>query len=447
VRGGARDRADARRALTISVIVAAAVARLGVRVVAARLRSLPESRASIGGRTACEALIRLGPTFIKIGQILSTRADLVAPDAIAHLRRLTDDVPPAPVAALRSEIEQSLGAPPEALFAWISSEPLASASMACVFHATTRTGQEVAVKVRRPKVADVIERDLRLLQALAGVGSVVPGLRSIPVRDVTTEVGGCVRRQLDFGREADVQRRLRAALSPDERVVVPRVVDDLTGGSVITMDLVHELVDDSGPQPPCREALFSALNALYRMIFVEGLVHCDLHGGNLRFLPDGSVVLLDFGFAAALSQEDRLRFAEFFYALAVDDGERAAEVTLELASSVPVVLDREAFVREVADLVAAASGQAAASFSVARFAGGMFAIQRRHRVRGSVGFVMAIVALLVLEGVVLEHIPDLDFQDRAKPFILRASIRRIDRLPQGVEALAALASRSAPLPD
>ena len=160
---------------------------------------------------------------------------------------------------------------------------------------------------------------------------------------------------------------------------------------------------------------------LFRMIFAEGFVHCDMHQGNLHLLADGRAVLVDFGFIAELRRTDRIKFAEFFLALAINNGIRCARITLEIARSVPEDFPYQQFEREVAELVDAVSGASARDFQVFRFVTGMFDVQRRFRVRGTTGFMMAILSLLVFEGIAKDVDPDLDFQREAMPFVLRAS--------------------------
>jgi ubiquinone biosynthesis protein len=392
--------------------------RLGLR----RARRRPTPTGDVLGRTLADAFQALGPTYVKLGQVLSSRADLLGPEVARGLERLVDRLPPGPFSVVPATVAADLGLELDEAFSAFEREPLASASLACVYRATLHDGRRVAVKVRRHDVAERIVLDLRMLQAAARLAERLPPLRALPLEASIAELGRCIADQLDLRREADAHRRLRDALRWEPELVIPELVDELCGEAVLTMELLDGLQRDDRPDRT-RAALVVALNALYRMIFVEGLVHCDLHAGNLHFLPDGRVAIIDFGFVAELPYEHRLRFAEFFYALATDDGALAAEVTLELAASTPPGFDPVPFAAEIAALVRRSSGRGAHEFLVAGFAAEMFAIQRRHRVRGTTAFTMAIVALLVFEGIVRDVAPDLDFQERAKPFIFRTSLR------------------------
>lgn len=207
------------------------------------------------------------------------------------------------------------------------------------------------------------------------------------------ELCACLERQLDFRREAAANRRLRRAMACERGVVVPGLVEELCSQSTLTMELIAGTPDPGClPAEQARTAVRAAVRSVYRMIFVEGFVHCDLHHGNLRFLPDGRVALLEFGFMAELEDSGRLAFAKFFYAMAINDGPLCALLTVE--------------------------------FRVADFVGRLFDLQRRHGIRATSEFATIILSLLVLEGIVNEVHPDLDFQSEAQPYIFRASIRR-----------------------
>jgi ubiquinone biosynthesis protein len=156
------------------------------------------------------------------------------------------------------------------------------------------------------------------------------------------------------------------------------------------------------------------------MIFTEGVVHCDLHPGNLALGPGDLVTLVDFGLTAELGADDRRAFAELFYAMAENDGELAARIAIETAVHRPPGFDRPGFTRDVCALIAEASGALPADFQVAAFAGRLIDLQRRHGLHSTTAFTMPIMALLTLEGTIKGHAPSLDFQALARPFVMPA---------------------------
>ncbi|HET7464362.1 MAG TPA: AarF/UbiB family protein [Longimicrobium sp.] len=416
----------ALRALELGWHAAAAAVRLGARLAAGTLTRGGETRASITGRTLAEGFEALGPAFVKLGQLLGTRRDLLGDDALRHLARLQDGLAPGPFGVVAGLFRAELGVETGAVFAELDPTPVASASIATVYRGRLYDGRVVAVKVRRPGVARRIGTDLRLLRAGARLLARLPPFRLIPVEATLAHFCACLERQLDFRAEAAACRRLRAALACEPGVVIPALVDELCGPSILTMEFIPGLrAHPARGGPEARQALGAAVRALYRMIFQEGCVHCDLHRGNLGFLRGGRAVLLDFGFVAEIGRYDRVKFAEFFLALATGDGARCARVAREMALAVPPGLDYAAFEAEVAALVAEASGARAGEFLVARFVGRLFDIQRRHGLRGTPAFVMPILSLLVLEGIVRDEDPGFDFQREARPFVVGPAVQAL----------------------
>jgi len=410
-------RALAGRALATGALVTAGAAELGCALVVNRVRRR-EAPAAVAAHVASRTLERLGPTYVKLGQILATRRDLLPAEVAARLERLQDRLEPAPFETVPARFRAETGLDLHEVFAELDPRPLASASIASVHRASLRDGTPVAVKVRRPGVARAIDLDVRLIRGAARLASRLPGLRGLPLLAALDEFDACLLRQVDLRLEADAGRRVWSALADHPRIVVPAIVDGLSTESFLVMELLE--LDRTARGPESRQALVAALRALYQLIFLEGLVHCDLHGGNLFLLPGGEAALVDFGFVAELPESVRIRFAEFFLGLATNDGPRCARITVETAAFVPPTLDYARFEAEVGELVSRAANAVVADFRVADFVLGLFDVQRRHRIVGTSAFTMAIVALLVFEGVANEIAGDLDFKREAVPFVLRA---------------------------
>jgi ubiquinone biosynthesis protein len=426
--------------------------RLAFRLASARLAQRGTSRQRVIGRTLAELFEVLGPTYIKLGQILSTRRDLLSEPVTQELARLQDQLPPVSFSVVPALFRRELGTEVEEVFSELDPSPIASASIASVYRGRLRDGRQVAVKVLRPGIRRCVRADLRLLRSLSGLFGRLPPLRRLPLRRAMDEFGTCLERQLDFRLEAEANRRVRAALASEPNVSIPELVEELCGPSVITMQFIEGLGRTRTGSDGA--ALQAALRALYRMIFVEGFIHCDLHHGNVHFLPGGRAVLIDFGFMAEIEDAERLKFAEFFFAMATNDGARCAQIIRETAIFSPPGLDYEAFAADITSLVGSVSGAKASRFQVAGFVLGLFNSQRRYGIVGTTAFIMAIISLLVFEGLAKEVYPDLDFQREALPFILGASSRRNDRkpvtspephpsakLPDSLESLTGAASR------
>jgi ubiquinone biosynthesis protein len=399
--------------------------RLARRAVVNDAQGRPVRLGTLIGDTFVEALSQLGPTYVKVGQILGTRADLLPPGVIASLSGLYERLPPVPEGTLEDVFLAEFGVPLGDAFVTWDPTPVASASVATVYRAWLPDGTGVAVKVVRPGIAGLVAADLAMLRRLAKISQRFPGMREMPLRAIIDELGVSLERQLDLSLEAVANRRLQGALQYEAGIIVPDLVERYCSRSILTMEEVP--ASQWTDAPAIKQALLAVLGALYRMIFVEGFIHCDLHPGNLRLYSDGRAALLDFGFMAEMQTADRHAFAQFFYAMASGDGEACAELALETAASCRRGMDREVFEREMCAIVNDVAGKTARDFSVARFVTHLFALMRRHGVCGTTAFIMASVALLVLEGLAKDAGVDLDFQAEARPYLIRASLSGAQR--------------------
>lgn len=401
-------------------------ARIGAVLALALLRAVTDVRGLVAGvppaallgdrlAWACE---RLGPAFIKIGQLLSTRVDIAPPAACRALARLRDHVPPlaVPVAAraLPAHLAARLSGP---------LTPVAAGAVACVYHGRLLDGREIAVKVRRPRIARLIARDLALFRHGARLLQRLPGLRGAPLADVAGQLGDALLAQLDFLGEARALGRLRANLRDQAAVRVPGVLEEFCRPDVLVMEYVPGL-ESSGRGPDRKEAVVAALRAVYHMLFVDGFVHCDLHPGNLHPMPDGSVVIVDAGFSRQLTDSERRAFATFFYRMTRGEGAGCAEIVLSTVLGGRDGQDTRGFRADMDELVRAAGGSRIGEFDLVSFAVRLFAIQRRHGYYADPQFVFPILSLIVMEGTLREACPDVEFQTEALPFVLRGLMRR-----------------------
>ena len=257
--------------------------------------------------------------YIKTGQFMGTRSDMVPPAYVASLSRLQDQVPARPVATIRQTIEEELGKPVEALFATFDDVPLAAASLAQVHRATLADGREVCVKVQYPEVAGLVKLDVRNLRTI--VGLVARRERNFDFRAVVNEIGTQVPLELDFVREAALTKRVKENLRGYSGIVVPGVVDEFTRRKVLVTEFLpgEKVIGEGGraaalPDGPA--AARAITEAFGHQIMVDGLFQADPHPGNLLAMPDGRIGLLDFGLTKELPQSSRLGFARLVVAAA-----------------------------------------------------------------------------------------------------------------------------------
>jgi ubiquinone biosynthesis protein len=298
----------------------------------------------------------LGPTFIKLGQLLSTRADLLSDAHIEALARLQDDVEPVPYEEIREVVEEDLGARVSNVFASFDEEPIASASLGQVHHAVLRDGREVAVKVQRPGIREVVARDLEVLHGIAGMlDDHTDAGERYHFDEMIEEFERSLARELDYRREAVSLTELGRNLTSFERLTVPAPIDGLVTGRVLTMEHV-EGTKVTGLSGLARldidgEALVDELFRAYlKQMLSDGFVHADPHPGNVLLTPDHRLALIDVGMVIRLEPTTRERMLRLLLAVADGEGDAAADVALAMGTPTSF-FDEEAFRRDVSALV------------------------------------------------------------------------------------------------
>ena len=389
-------------------------------VVVGRRTSVP----ALLGNSMAEVCGRLGGAFLKAGQILSTRVDLLPPDTIASLSRLRENVQPLRFAVLRETIVSldatMSGEPPLN----VESSPLASATIAQVHIGTvSATGERFAIKIRRPGIDRLLSADVRYIRFLSKAIARLPWFRRFPISEATEAVCRAMLNQVDFTAEAHMLERFRRLFSDDANVTVPEVDRSRCTDNLIVMEYLdgYRPIQAYRNQPDlAKTAVQTGLRALYKMIFSTGLIHCDLHASNILCNDDGTVALLDFGFVAEMTPKAKQDFAEFFLSIAFRDGKTAARIVRETALRVGNSLDPVAFEKDMQALVDKSAGRKAADFQVAGFVFDLFQLQRRHGIYGSPDFTLPILSLLTYEGLIKDIYPEIDFQQEAVPFVMSA---------------------------
>jgi len=378
-------------------------------------------RATAAGERLASLFEDLGPAYIKIGQILSCRPDLLSPAFVAPLTRLQDCVRAVAFADIAAEIERSFERPITDLFLHFDRSPVASASIAQVHRATLHDGRIVAVKVRRPGIASKVSIDFGLLRAGAAAVAKLPFMRAMPVVELVDEIRVPVEMQLDFLREAESNRRLRAMFAYAERLRIPAIVDELCTPAVLTMEFMADLQKTTGAAlEPARkrEAAIAGLRALYKMIFVHGFVHADMHPANVLLNDRGELVILDTGLVAVLSDEDRRRFVDFFFGLVNNRGRECSRIVLEMALYRTASCDEAGFEEAMVRLIGRHAALKSREFEVTRFVQELIELQRKFGIRGSTNFIMTVLSMVVYDGICKLLYPECNFQAEARPFLI-----------------------------
>jgi ubiquinone biosynthesis protein len=327
--------------------IAAVLARHGLR----ERRAGDESDA-VRARRLREALQELGPTFAKLGQVLSTRPDLLPPAFVEELSTLQDQVPPLAEHEVVEVMEEELRVPWEDVFETIDPAPIAAGTIGQVHRATLEGGEQVVVKVQRPTARDEILRDVGLLELFAEqVAEREVFRRVVDVPAVVEHLSSSLRRELDFCIEAKNIERLREVLAPFSRLDVPRVYDEFTSSRLLVLEDIRGVpVREAPPGPARTEAAQQLVEAYYRQILTDGFFHADPHPGNLLWWRD-RVYFLDLGMVGEVVPEVRELVLLLLLAFWQEDVPFLADVVLMLGDAATLPDDTEAFERELGELL------------------------------------------------------------------------------------------------
>ena len=371
-----------------------------------------------------QALEALGPIFVKFGQVLSTRRDLLPADIADELAKLQDRVPPFPSEQAIAELEKAYGKPVNTVFKSFEREPIASASVAQVHFAVLHDGTEVAVKILRPRIFDIIAHDMALLDAAAGlVEHVWAESRRLKPRQVVAEFAKYLRDELDLMREAANASQLRRNFLNSPLLAVPEVHWDYCSTSIMVMQRMHgttiSRVDKLRAQGVDIKKLAKAgVEIFFTQVFRDGFFHADMHPGNIFVTSTGQYVALDFGIMGTLTDEDKSYLAQNFLAFFKRDYKRVAMAHVE-AGWVPKGTRVDEFESAIRSVCEPIFDRPLKEILFGRVLIRLFQVSRRFNVEIQPQLVLLQKTLLNIEGLGRELDPDLDLWKTAKPFLER----------------------------
>lgn len=348
------------------------------------------------------ALVELGPTFVKLGQALSTRPDLVGPALAGELQELQEHAPADPPEVVHDILRQELGRPPEEVFARFEPEPLASASIGQVHRASLHDGSPVAVKVQHPDIEHKLEVDLDIVLGLAQWAEKVPELSDYRPHAVAAEFQRTIRRELDFRREARHIQEFARQFAGNPAVHIPRVYPEYSSRRVLTMEFIDgiKLADTqrlAASGIDLEEVARRGAEMYLAMIFAHGYYHADPHPGNLVLMEGNVIGLLDFGMVGRIDERLQEDLAEMLLAVANQDAEHLAAVIVRVGS-VPAELDRASLSVDLADFLAHYTTQSLADFDLSAALNELVEIIRRYHVVLPARLALLLKMLVTLDG-------------------------------------------------
>ncbi len=387
-----------------------------------RLMRAPAGEPATFGSRLRGALTELGPTFIKLGQVLSTRPDLVGHKIAEELTGLQDRVTPMPFEKMRPVIERELDAPMDTLFTSIEHTPVASASLSQVYRATLTTGEIVAVKVQRPDIEEIIESDISLMESVAEwIADRLDDQRMLDPPGIVEEFARSIRRELDFEIEARIAQQFVANFEDDPHVTIPQPFHEYCSRHVLTLEWIDGVpVDDvecyaERNSDPAEVARIGC-RTLCKMVFEDHLFHADPHPGNIFLLGDNRLAFLDLGMSGHLEPSDVQALTDLFLAIFNTDSEACLEAVLQLSSG-EEPSNRTLLAHEIAEYVAFEARVIVGGGQIARGIELAVQIMRRHNLELAPRFSLLLKALATIEVVGKELDPKMDMTPVIQPYV------------------------------
>lgn len=425
------------RTIGISFVLIWAFLSYGFRRLFSK-RMTQDQKERLRGEVMAKTCERLGATFIKFGQILSTRPDLLGPGYIAPLSRLQDSVKPESERRIRKMLAKELGARVADLT--MEPTPIAAASVAQVHRGRLPDGTVVAIKVQRPGVDGRIRGDVGILAFWSKIIHWLPAIRPLSLPGSVGLFGKALEGQLDFEQEAENNRKFASNFKTVEGLSVPRLYPDYCTRRVLVMEFVEGVKGSEpervgGDRP--RLARIGA-GAILKMVFSDGFVHADLHPGNIILTPDGRVVMIDLGLVAQIPDELMRPWISTFLAIAQQNGPEVARL-LYVHSPEVGTFDYATYESDVVTWFNRWAGKPLGEIEASVVVTGVMNILRKYRIRIDPSFTVVHVALLVAEGLGKQLDPSLDIIKFAFPVLAQA----MNRAPAGIQPKRELPARAA----
>ncbi len=377
------------------------------------------------------ALEELGPTFVKLGQVLSTRPDLIPLTFIEELTKLQDEVPPFPYSEVREIIQAETGKFPEELFESFDEKPLAAASIGQVHRARLKNGSDVVVKVQRPRIKKTIEIDLEIMLHLAGLMERhLEELQVIQPSRIVEEFARTLEEEIDYTVELSHIERFAKQFEKDDTIRVPQVYRELSTERILTMENIHgikgsdlEALKRGGYDLPLLAERGADL--IMKQIFVHGFFHGDPHPGNIFFLPENIICYVDFGMMGRIGRSEREDFADMLMAVVQRNDKKMVEAMLKL-TEYDIEPDREKLELQMGNFIDRYLYLPLKDLRLGRLLQQLLELVTENRLTIKANFFLMMKALSQVESLGVELDPDFEIITRAKPFVQRVQMARLN---------------------
>lgn len=374
------------------------------------------------GQRLTLAFEALGPTFMKLGQALSVRADLVGEEIAGDLSQLRDKIPPFDSKIARKTLEEELDRPLSELYSDFEDEPVAAASIAQVHFATTTDGREVAVKILRPNIEQAFSRDIELLLWLAQIAQRrLPQWRRLKPVESVEIFAETIRFELDMRYEAAAADELRVNLRHDDGFYVPEVDWNLTSQRVLTTERIHgislnDLEAVKAANIDLDQLIEHAATSFFNQVFRDGFFHADLHPGNLFVLPDNTLAVVDFGIMGRIDRKSQLYLADMLWAFLREDYEAVARIHIE-AGYVPASTSVKRFAQANRAIAKPIFGKPLNEISIAKLLGQLFQVAETFQMETQPQLLLLQKTMMLAEGVGRILNPQVNMWKMAEPLI------------------------------
>lgn len=379
----------------------------------------PKKSMAVTYRTILE---ELGPTFIKFGQILSTRPDIISAEYVYEFSKLQDSVKPLPYDVIREQIEKELDAPLEDVFEYIKETPLASASIGQVHRGQLKDGTDVAVKVQKPDIERIVRLDLEIMRNLAHrVGSLAAQRSPYEPEEIVEEFSKAIRKELDYTLEASNAEKFYQEFKNEPSVRIPRIYRSHSTKRLLVMEFIAgrkvlDILEDESYTAGERAHIAKiGADALFKMIFTHGFFHADPHPANIFVIDAKTISFLDFGITGRINNRMKRELVDLILAVLGRDADKVADTIIAITNAEDV--SRDDLIWEIEDLIENYYGQTLDNINMGQFIQDLTAVSKRYGIKMPKYYTLLGKSILMIEGIGRQLDPDFNAVEYTKPYV------------------------------